>query len=71
MIAAQIKKRMESSGEPGAEFERMARIGRVTPDFWMRTATGQPVSPATLMARAVRALEKAQAPPSAPVAPES
>jgi hypothetical protein len=57
MIAAQIKERMESAGEPGEEFERMARIGRVMPDLWMRMATGEPVGPANLLARAAQALE--------------
>jgi hypothetical protein len=38
----------------GAEFERMARIGRVTPDLWMRRAVGAPISAEALL-RAARA----------------
>jgi hypothetical protein len=34
----------------------MARIGRVTPDQWMRQATGAPVGPEALLAAAERAL---------------
>lgn len=40
--------------EFGAEFERMARIGRVTPDLWMRQAVGAPISSEALL-RAARA----------------
>jgi hypothetical protein len=35
----------------------MARIGSVTPDLWMKTATGAPVGPEALL----RATEKALA----------
>jgi hypothetical protein len=49
MIARQIEEQMTRAGALGAEFERMARIGRVTPDLWMEEATGAPVGPQALL----------------------
>jgi hypothetical protein len=40
----------------GREFERMARLGRVTPDAWMRAAVGEPISPRALLEAARQAL---------------
>ncbi len=40
----------------GAEFERIARQGRLTPDAWMRGAVGSPISSAALLAAARSAL---------------
>ncbi len=40
----------------GPEFERMATMGRVTPDLWMIQATGQPVGPEALLAETQQAL---------------
>jgi hypothetical protein len=57
MIAAQIEEHLGKAQSLGAEFERMARLGRVTPDAWMRHATGEPVSPAALLRAAAAALE--------------
>lgn len=45
------------AGAPiGPEFERMARIGSVTPDRWMREAVGAPLSAAPLLQAAERAV---------------
>lgn len=55
IIAFQIGARL-SAGEFGREFERMATIGAVTPDLWMRTAVGVPISPEALIAGARVAL---------------
>jgi hypothetical protein len=54
LIAFQIEEHIaaqEKSGKAklGAEFERMARFGAVTPDLWMKNATGAPVSAAPLL----------------------
>ena len=57
MIAHQIEEQMKKAGAIGPEFERMARIGRITPDLWMETATGKPVGPQALLAAAQNALE--------------
>lgn len=44
----------------GAEFERMARQGRLTPDAWMRGAVGEPLSSRALLAAARTALNEAK-----------
>ena len=41
----------------GPEFERMAREGSVTPDLWMKHATGAPVGPQALLKSAAKALD--------------
>jgi hypothetical protein len=46
-------------GDFGAEFERMARLGRLTPDAWMRAAVGAPISARVLLDSARDALESA------------
>jgi hypothetical protein len=56
MIAHQIEEQMKKSGNIGPEFERMAKVGCVTPDLWMQNATGSPVGPEALMDAADRAL---------------
>lgn len=58
LIAHQIEEQVKKSGNLGAEFERMARQGRLTPDLWMRGATGSPVGPEALLASAERALKE-------------
>ena len=49
MIAFQIEEQMKKAGSIGPEFERMAKMGDVTPDLWMVHATGQPVGPEALL----------------------
>jgi hypothetical protein len=44
----------------GAELERIARQGHLTPDAWMRGAVGEPLSAAALLAEARRALAAAE-----------
>jgi hypothetical protein len=56
MIAFQIEQQMEKAGNVGAEFERMATFGSVTPDAWMKHATGAPVGPAALLAATEKAV---------------
>lgn len=57
MIAFQVEAQMEKAGNFGAEFERVARIGSVSPDLWMIEATGAPVGPEALIAASAAALE--------------
>ncbi|MBZ5637522.1 MAG: hypothetical protein LAO51_02065 [Acidobacteriia bacterium] len=45
------------AGPFGAEFERMARQGRLTPDAWMRGAVSLPISPGTLLREARKAID--------------
>jgi hypothetical protein len=54
LIAFQIEEQVNKSGKLGAEFERMAKYGAVTPDLWMQHASGAPVSAGPLL-RAVEA----------------
>jgi len=61
MIGFQIEKRMEERGEIGAEFERVAKHGRVAPDLWMKHATGSPVGPDALLSATDRALKQFEA----------
>jgi hypothetical protein len=56
MIAFQIERQMEKAGAIGPEFERMARIGNIAPDLWMKQATGSPVGPEALLTEAAKAL---------------
>jgi hypothetical protein len=55
LIAFQIEEQMRKAGSIGTEFERMAKMGAVTPDLWMEHATGQPVGSEALLAAAQRA----------------
>ena len=62
LIAFQIERQMERAGAVGPEFERMAVIGNVTPDLWMREATGAPVGPEALLEETEKALAEINAP---------
>jgi hypothetical protein len=55
-IANQVEASMQTAGGIGPEFERMAKLGRVTPDLWMIHATGKPVGPEALLTAAQKAL---------------
>jgi hypothetical protein len=57
LIAHQIEEQMEKAGNLGAEFERMSKFGSVTPDLWMKNATGAPVGPAALLHATENALK--------------
>ncbi len=61
VIAFQLDERLER-GNFGAEFERMARQGRLTPDLWMKGAVGQPISADALLAAARQALAERPTP---------
>ena len=61
MIAFQIEEQMKKAGSIGPEFERMAKMGRVTPDLWMENATGKPVGPEALLQATQRALSRVSA----------
>jgi hypothetical protein len=58
LIAFQIEEQMKKAGSIGPEFERMAKMGRVTPDLWMEHATGRPVSSDSLLAATAEALKQ-------------
>lgn len=58
VIAAQLERHFDTLPRErlGAEFERMARFGAVTPDLWMKHATGEPLSAQPLIRAAAEAL---------------
>ncbi len=56
LIAFQLREHIEKSGHVGEEVERIARIGRLTPDLWMIEATGQPISAQPLLEATSRAV---------------
>ncbi len=56
MIAFQVEEQMKKAGAIGPEFERVAKMGQVTPDLWMVHATGKPVGPEALLSATERAL---------------
>lgn len=58
MIAFQIEEQMEKAGNIGPEFERMALVGSVVPDLWMKKATGAPVGPEALLTATRRSLKE-------------
>ncbi|MCP3099501.1 hypothetical protein LZ198_11535 [Myxococcus sp. K15C18031901] len=57
LIAFQIEEQLSRKGPLGAEFERMATYGSVTPDVWMVHATGAPVSAEPLLRATQAALD--------------
>jgi oligoendopeptidase F len=57
LIAFQVEEQMKKAGAIGPEFERMAKMGRVTPDMWMLHATGMPVGAEALLTATEQALE--------------
>ncbi len=61
LIAFQIEEQMRKAGSIGPEFERMATYGNVSPDIWMKHATGAPVGAEALLAATERALAKIEA----------
>jgi len=57
LIAFQVEEHFRTADAPlGVEFERVALLGRLTPDAWMRRAVGAPLSAAPLLAATERAL---------------
>jgi len=58
LIAFQIEEHLHKKGPLGAEFERMARYGAVTPDQWMVNATGSPISAEPLLRATEAALKR-------------
>jgi len=60
LIAHQIEEQMKKAGSIGPEFERIAKMGRVTPDQWMEHATGKPVGADALLEATQHALATIQ-----------
>jgi oligoendopeptidase F len=60
MIAFQIQRQIDKTGDLGGEFQRMASLGQLTPDLWMLRATGSPVGPEALLEATAKALKNLQ-----------
>ena len=58
LIAQQIEEQMNKAGTIGSEVERMAKIGKVAPDLWMKIAANSSIGPEALLAATERALEE-------------
>ncbi len=58
MISSQIEAQVKKSGNIGAEVERMVKAGSITPNLWMKNATGKPVGSEELLNSTKLALEK-------------
>lgn len=58
LIAHQVEDQMKKVGSIGKEFERMAVLGRIAPDLWMKIATGSQVGPEALLKATEEALKK-------------
>ncbi len=56
IIAFQIDRALRR-GDFGADFERMARLGRLTPTAWMEAAVGEPLAATALLEAARTSLE--------------
>jgi hypothetical protein len=56
LIAHQLEEHISKAGKIGPEVERVARLGRIGPDLWMREATGAPVGAGALLSATERAL---------------
>lgn len=58
LIAFQIEEQVKKGKSLGEEFERMAKYGALTPDLWMKHASGEPVSAEPLLRATAAALGK-------------
>jgi hypothetical protein len=57
LIAFQVDDHFRKAASLGDEFERVARIGSLTPDAWMRQAVGAPLSADPLLQATRQALD--------------
>ncbi|MFN0207733.1 MAG: hypothetical protein ACKVS6_15605 [Planctomycetota bacterium] len=56
LIAFQVEEHFKSQPSLGAEFERVSKLGSITPDAWMRKATGAPLAAKPLLDATEKAL---------------
>ncbi|MBP2681792.1 MAG: hypothetical protein H6Q78_1655 [Candidatus Krumholzibacteriota bacterium] len=61
LIALQIEEQVKKGGSVGSEVERMAVVGNVTPDVWMKSATGEGVGAEAMLKAAEQALKTVSA----------
>jgi oligoendopeptidase F len=58
LMGFQIEEQMKKAGKIGPEFERITQMGNVTPDLWMKHATGAPVGAEAMLNATRRALDE-------------
>ncbi len=56
LIAFQLEEQVRKTGKIGPEIERMTKYGAVTPDLWMKNASGEPVGTGPLLRATAAAL---------------
>ncbi|HEX7700484.1 MAG TPA: hypothetical protein VF403_07180, partial [Kofleriaceae bacterium] len=58
LIAFQVEQHLDGKDKAtfGKEFERVARLGKISPDLWMVQATGKPVGTESLLGATKAAL---------------
>ena len=59
LIAFQLEEQVRKTGKIGPEIERMTKLGAVTPDLWMKHASGEPVGAGPLLRATAAALAPA------------
>jgi len=57
IISHQIEDHLSKFKHPGSELERILKLGCIAPDFWMKLATGSPISADALLGATERALK--------------
>jgi len=59
LIAFQVEQHLDGKDKAtfGKEFERVARLGKISPDLWMVQATGKPVGTDSLLGATKTALK--------------
>jgi len=60
LIAFQIEEHFRKTKPLGAEFERICKLGQLTPDAWMRQAVGGPLSARPLLTAAETAVTEVE-----------
>lgn len=58
LIALQVEEHLKKTDTVGTEIERMVKMGSVTPDIWMKNATGSPVGAEAMLEATAHALER-------------
>jgi oligoendopeptidase F len=58
LINFQVERKIEQSGKVASEVERMCKLGRLTPDAWMKQATNRPLGAEALLEATAKALAK-------------
>lgn len=61
LMAFQLQGLVDRTGRLGPVFERLAGLGRLTPDLWLERTTGHPLGAGSLLQAAAAALDRIEA----------